>query len=168
MQNQVDEQSIATALESGARDVVSLTHRNRLRAVVTRELHAHRLRVALEGVLSSARQYKQELRSLMSGASDAIVDIHDGIIVATNPAWAGLLGRSEEELIGEPFMDLFREADQATLKGALVACLRDKWQEGSTLGAVAWRKDGSELPLDLLPEAHQHRRRPRRQADHSR
>ena len=149
VQNHVDEQNIATALEIGARDVVSLTHRNRLRAVVTRELHAHRLRVALEGVLSSARQYKQELRSLMSGASDAIVDIHDGIIVATNPAWAGLLGRSEEELIGEPFMDLFREADQATLKGALVACLRDKWQEGNRLGAVAWRKDGSELPLDL-------------------
>lgn len=149
VQSQVDEQTIAIALESGARDVVSLTHRNRLRAVVTRELHAHRLRVALEGVLSSARQYKQELRSLMSGASDAIVDIHDGIIVATNPAWAGLLDRTEEELIGEPFMDLFREADQATLKGALVACLRDKWQEGSTLGMVAYRKDGRELPLDL-------------------
>ncbi|MBM4221868.1 MAG: sensor domain-containing diguanylate cyclase, partial [Gammaproteobacteria bacterium] len=149
VQNQVDEQSIAIALESGARDVVSLTHRNRLRAVVTRELHAHRLRIALEGVLSSARQYKQELRSLMSGASDAIVDIHDGIIVATNPAWAGLLDRSEEELIGEPFMDLFRENDQAPLKGALVACLRDKWQEGGTLSVVAWRKDGRELPLDL-------------------
>ena len=116
VQSRVDEPGIAAAMESGARDVVSLTHRNRLRAVVTRELHAHRLRLALEGVVSSARQYKQELRSLMSGASEAIVDIHEGIIVAANPAWAALLGMpSEEELISQPFMDLFREADQATL-----------------------------------------------------
>ena len=150
VQSRVDEPGIAAAMESGARDVVSLTHRNRLRAVVTRELHAHRLRLALEGVVSSARQYKQELRSLMSGASEAIVDIHEGIIVAANPAWAALLGMpSEEELISQPFMDLFREADQATLKGALVACLRDKWQEDSVLPVVAYRKDETELPLDL-------------------
>ena len=126
-------------MESGARDVVSLAHRNRLTAVVGRELHAHRLRLALEGVLSSARQYKQELRSLMSGASEAIADVHEGIIVAVNPAWAALLGiEAEDELIGQPFMDLFREADQATLKGALVACLKDKWQEDGVLPVVAY------------------------------
>ena len=150
VQTSVDEPGIAAAMESGARDVVSLTHRNRLRAVVGRELHAHRLRLALEGVLSSARQYKQELRSLMSGASEAIADVHDGIIVAVNPAWAALLGmEAEEELIGQPFMDLFREADQATLKGALVACLKDKWQDDGVLPVVAYRRDESELPLEL-------------------
>ena len=150
VQTRVDEAGIAAAMESGARDVVSLTHRNRLRAVVGRELHAHRLRLALDGVLSSARQYKQELRSLMSGASEAIADVHEGIIVAMNPAWAALLGvEAEEELIGLPFMDLFREADQATLKGALVACLKDRWQEDSVLPIVAHRKDHSELSLEL-------------------
>ena len=56
VQARVDESAIASAMESGARDVVSLTHRGRLRAVVGRELHAHRLRLALEGVLGSARQ----------------------------------------------------------------------------------------------------------------
>lgn len=150
VQAQVDEPGIAAAMENGARDVVSLTHRNRLRAVVGRELHAYRLRLALEGVLSSARQYKQELRSLMSGASEAIADVHDGIIVAVNPAWAALLGvEAEEDLIGQPFMDLFREADQATLKGALVACLKDKWQQDGVLPVVAYRRDESELPLEL-------------------
>jgi diguanylate cyclase (GGDEF)-like protein/PAS domain S-box-containing protein len=150
VQGNVDEPGIATAMESGARDVVSLTHRNRLRAVVARELHAHRLRLALEGVLNSARQYKQELRSLMSGASEAIVDVHDGIIVAVNPAWQTLLGMDpEDDLIGQPFMDLFREADQATLKGALVACLKDKWQEDGILPVVAYRKDETEQPLEL-------------------
>ena len=150
VQTLVDEPGIAAAMASGARDVVSLAHRNRLCAVVGRELHAHRLRLALEGVLSSARQYKQELRSLMSGASEAIADVHDGIIVAVNPAWAVLLGmEADEELIGQPFMDLFREADQATLKGALVACLKDKWQEDGVLPVVAYRRDESELPLEL-------------------
>ena len=40
-------------------------------------------------------------------------------------------------------MDLFREADQATLKGALVACLRDKWQEDSSAPGRRLRKDGT-------------------------
>jgi len=150
VRQQVDESGIAAAMEQGARDVVSLAHRERLRAVVGRELHAHRLRVALEGVLSSARQYKQELRSLMTGASEAIADVHEGIIVAVNPAWAALLGvAAEEDLIGQPFMDLFREADQATLKGALVACLKDKWQDDGVLPVVAYGKDQAEVPLEL-------------------
>lgn len=150
VQSRVDEHGIAAAMECGARDVVSLTHKNRLKAVVSRELHAHRLRGALERVLSSARQYKQELRSLMSGASEAIADVHDGIIVAANPAWAELLGfASDEDLIGQPFMDLFRESDQATLKGALVACLREKWQEDGSLPVAAYHHGGSELPLEI-------------------
>ncbi len=151
VQARVDEAVIAAAMETGARDVVSLTHRHRLGAVAGRELHAHRLRVALEGMLRAAHQYKQELRTLMSGASEAIADIHEGIVVAVNPAFASLLGyASEEELAGQPFMDLFREADQATLKGALVACLRGRWQEDSVLPVVAHRLDQEELPLELL------------------
>ena len=151
VQARVDEAAIAAAMETGARDVVSLTHRHRLGAVVGRELQAHRLRVALDGVVNSADQYKQELRTLMSGASEAIADIHEGIVVAANPAWASLLGYArEEDLTGQPFMDLFREADQATLKGALVACLRGRWQEDNTLPVVAFREDRAELPLELF------------------
>jgi diguanylate cyclase (GGDEF)-like protein/PAS domain S-box-containing protein len=150
VQERVDESAIAAAMAAGARDVVSMGHRNRLQAVIGRELHAHRLRVALEGVVSSARQYKQELRSLMTDASEAIADIQEGIIVTTNPAWAQLFGYgSDEELIGQPFMDFYRDADQPTLKGALVACLRGKWQEAETLAVVARRHDGDELPLEM-------------------
>lgn len=150
VKERVDESAIAAAMAAGARDVVSLGHRNRLQAVIGRELHAHRLRVALEGVVSSARQYKQELRSLMTDASEAIADVQEGIIVAANPAWAQLFGcSSEEELNGQPFMDHYRDADQPALKGALVACLRGKWQEEEALQVMARRSDGSELPLDL-------------------
>ena len=54
----VDEQTIADAMAYGARDVVSLTHKNRFQAVIDREIHAFRLKVALGGVVSSARQYR--------------------------------------------------------------------------------------------------------------
>ncbi len=148
----VDEQAIAEAMKCGARDVVSLTHRNRLLAVIERELQAHRLRLTLDKLLSSANAYKQELRKLMAGASDAIVDVQEGIIVAANPAWLALLGYADDaELSGEPFMDLFRKSDRPGLKGALVACLKNKWQ-GESLHVVAHQADGNELPLDIRLE----------------
>jgi diguanylate cyclase (GGDEF)-like protein/PAS domain S-box-containing protein len=147
----VDEPAIAAAMEAGARDVVSLTHRNRLQAVISRELHAYRLQLALAGVVRSAHQYKEDLRSLMSAASEAIVEVQEGIVTAANPAWASLLGWPEaDELVGQPFMDLFREADQSALKGALIACLRGKWQEDGTLPVVVYRRDETELPLALV------------------
>ncbi|MBA7632867.1 hypothetical protein ES703_40422 [subsurface metagenome] len=147
--SQVNEQNIAEAMECGARDVVSLTHKNRLQAVIARELQAHRLGVALDGVLSSANQYKQELRALMEGTAEAIADVQEGIIVAANSAWLSIYGyENEEDVIGLPFMDLHRESDRAALKGALVACLKNKWDD-SALELMALQADGSTLPLEF-------------------
>jgi diguanylate cyclase (GGDEF)-like protein/PAS domain S-box-containing protein len=152
VRSHVDEQTVATAMESGARDVVSLTHRNRFKAVVARELQAFRLKVALNGVLSSASQYKQELRNLMTGATEAIADVHDGIIVAANPAWLNLFGyENEDELASIPFMDLFRSSDQPSLKGALVACLKGKWED-EAIQVAGHTAEGRELPLELRME----------------
>ncbi len=152
VRERVDEQSIAEAMESGARDVISLTHRNRLLAVIERELEAQGLRNALDGVLSSAKTYKRELRELMDGASDAIVDVQEGIVVAANPAWLALLGLAEDtDLFGEPFMDLFRESDRPGIKGALVACLRDKWEQDA-LQVVLHQANGTEVPLSIRLE----------------
>jgi len=146
---QVNEQAIADAMESGAQDVVSLTHRNRFQAVVDRELQAYRLRVALEKVLSSANQHKQELKTLMAGSTEAIADVQEGIIVSANPTWVRLFGYTDEEdLNGIPIMDICKESDQAAFKGALVACLRGKWDEPK-LRLTGSRADGSTIPLDF-------------------
>ena len=51
VRSKVDEHTIAEALECGAKDVVSLTHRHRFQAVVDRELQGYRLKVALGGVV---------------------------------------------------------------------------------------------------------------------
>jgi diguanylate cyclase (GGDEF)-like protein len=152
VRSRIDEQVIATAMESGARDVISIVHRNRLLAVIERELQAHRLRIALDGVLSSASMYKKELRELMEGASDAIADVQEGILVACNSAWAALFGVADSaELEGTPVMDLFRASDQSSLKGALVACLKGKWQNDH-LGVGGVKTDGTELQLDIQLE----------------
>lgn len=149
VREQVTERMIADAVSAGARDVVSLAHRNRLTAVVERELRTQRLKAALDGVVSSASHYKQELRNLMDGAAEAIADVQEGIVVHANPAWLAMYGFGEEqELFGQPFMDLFNGADQAALKGGLTACLRGKWND-APLPATALRRNGDPLSVSL-------------------
>jgi diguanylate cyclase (GGDEF)-like protein len=130
VRDHVSEQSIAEAMEWGARDVISLDHENRFKSVVDRELQAYRMQVALGGVMYSANQYKEELKTLMEGSAEAIADVQEGIVVSANPTWVELFGYgSEEDLLALPFMDLCDESDQPMIKGALVACLREKWDD---------------------------------------
>ncbi len=149
VRQQVTERIIAEAVAAGARDVVSLTHRGRLQAVVERELRARRLQAALDGVLSSATQYKQELRNLMKGATEAILDVQEGIIISANPAWLAMFGlEQEQDLAGLPFMDLFCNKDQPSMKGAVQACLKGKWSD-ATLQVTGQRRDNSTIGLEL-------------------
>jgi diguanylate cyclase (GGDEF)-like protein/PAS domain S-box-containing protein len=143
----VTENVIGVAWALGARVVVSIRTVERLQAVATRELRSCRLENALESVMSSAKQYKDELNSLKQISVEAIADIQEGIIVNANPAWLELFGWPEEgELTGHPVMDLCAEADRPTLKGALVACQRGKWQD-SKLNAKGLRSDGTDFSV---------------------
>ncbi len=145
----VDEAAIASAMQMGAQDVVSLGDRVRLQAVVARELRAFRLDRALNATLQSARETKQQLQAFMTGSADAISHVAEGIIVSTNPAWMELFGYSEEDaLIGQPLMDLFEGDSHAALKGALVACIQGKWSD-HILRVHASLTDGSDLALEL-------------------
>ena len=147
--DEVNEQVIADSMNCGARDVVSLNHSDRFQAVVQRELRSFRLENALEGVLTSASQYKRELRKLMHGSAKAIADVQDGIVVAANPTWLSLFGiKSEDDMVGQLLMDLCKDADRPKLKGALVACSRGKWTD-QFLKVAAERADGSELPMEM-------------------
>jgi diguanylate cyclase (GGDEF)-like protein/PAS domain S-box-containing protein len=147
--NTVDEAAIASAMRLGAQDVVSLSDRERLLAVVARELRAFRLDRALNATLQSARETKQQLQAFMAGSADAIAHVAEGIIVNTNPAWLELFGYSEDEaLTGQPLMDLFETDSHAALKGALVACVQGKWS-GHILRVHASLTDGSDLALEL-------------------
>jgi len=152
VRQQVTEKILAEALAAGVRDVVSLSFKGRLKAVVERELRARRLQTALDGVLYSATQYKQELRNLMKGATEAIADVQEGIIIAANPVWIAMFGFEQEgDLAGQPFMDLFAERDQPSLKGAFQSVLKDKWSS-SGLQVQGKRRDDTLVAMELRLE----------------
>jgi PAS domain S-box-containing protein len=147
--DQADEEIIANAMQQGARDVVTLMNPNRLRGVVVRELDANRQARALNNTISSAREYRDQLKSFVAGSADAIAHVQEGIIVDANPAWLDLYGFTEADaLVGTPLMDVFDADAHAALKGALVACLQGKWSN-HTLKANALLTDGSSVPLEM-------------------
>jgi PAS domain S-box-containing protein len=145
----IDEAVIAEAMRLGAQDAVSLANRSRLQSVATRELRAHRLERALSTTLSSAREYREQLQNFLEGSADAITHVQEGIVVDVNRAWLELFGYSgDDALTGTPLMDLFEPETHPALKGALVACLQNKWTDHG-LKVQALLSDGSSLPLDL-------------------
>ncbi|HEX7113915.1 MAG TPA: GGDEF domain-containing phosphodiesterase [Steroidobacter sp.] len=147
--DQVDEDIIASAMQQGARDVVTLKHPQRLHAVVNRELVAYRQALALNNTISSAREYREQLKSFMAGSADAIAYVQEGIVVDANPAWVELYKHpSAESVIGTPLMDAFEPEAHAAIKGALVACMQGKWSDHA-LRANALLGDGSSVPLDI-------------------
>ncbi|MET0498415.1 MAG: EAL domain-containing protein [Steroidobacteraceae bacterium] len=146
---QVDEEIIAAAMQEGARDVITLKNPTRLQAVVTRELEAHRQARTLNSTLSSAREYRDQLKSFMAGSADAIAHVQEGIVVDVNPAWLELYGYPDgEAILGTPIMDAFESEAHAAIKGALVACLQGRWHDHS-LRAAAQLSDGSSVPLEI-------------------
>lgn len=147
--DQADEEIIAAAMQQGARDVVTLMHPVRLQAVVTRELEAHRQARALNSTISSAREYREQLKSFMAGSADAIAHVQEGIVVDANPAWLDLYGFPDADtVIGTTLMDAFDPDTHAAIKGALVACLQGKWSD-HTLRANALLSDGTSVPLEM-------------------
>ena len=145
----VSEDGLTRALELGARDVVTLKARPRLRAVAERELHLARLDTALAGTLASAHQYRDQMRAFMAGSTDAILHVQEGIVVDANPAWIELTGlKDAAAIVGQPLMDAFTPASHAALKGALVATAQGKWSDHS-LKATAVLSGGGEMLLAL-------------------
>jgi multidomain signaling protein FimX len=143
----VDESVIAEAMSAGARDVVSLGNPGRLAAVMARELRAFRLERALTSTLKSAHDARNQLESVLQRSNDAIVQVQEGIVIDANPAWLELFG-IDESLIGQPVMDLFEEASQPALKGALAACLQGRWSDHA-LKATALLPDGKSMPVEM-------------------
>jgi EAL domain-containing protein (putative c-di-GMP-specific phosphodiesterase class I)/GGDEF domain-containing protein len=143
------EDDLAEALKLGAQDVVTLHSRPRLQAVAGRELHAARLDRALAGTLASARQYRDQMKAFMTGSTDAIAHVEEGIVVDVNPAWVELFGHEEPAaFLGQPLMDFFQQRSHAALKGALVATAQGRWSNHS-LQAVALMPAGTELPVQI-------------------
>ncbi|HVS76803.1 MAG TPA: EAL domain-containing protein, partial [Steroidobacteraceae bacterium] len=154
----VDEEVIAEAMSAGARDVVSLASPVRLAAVMARELRAFRLERALTSTLKSAHDARNQLESVLQRSNDAIVQVQEGIVIDANPAWLELFG-VKDSLIGQPVMDLFDEATQPALKGALAACLQGRWSDHA-LKATALFPGGKTMPVEVVLALGEHEGEP--------
>jgi EAL domain-containing protein (putative c-di-GMP-specific phosphodiesterase class I)/GGDEF domain-containing protein len=120
-----------------------------LQAVANRELHASRLDRVLAGTLASARQYRDQMKAFMTGSTDAIAHVQEGIVVDVNPAWTELFGHEESAaFLGQPLMDFFQQRSHAALRGALVAASQGRWSDHS-LRVVGVLPGGTELPVDV-------------------
>ncbi len=138
LQEEADEFSIQKAMKSGACDMVSLGNRDRLQAVVSRELRALRVERALNSTIHSATEYKKQLRDYMGSSPDAIALVEEGIITEVNQSWMKLFCvAGDDEVMGLPLMDSFEAESHAAIKGALVAAIAGKWAEDEKLVAKA-------------------------------
>ena len=55
----------------------------------------------------------------------------------------------EDALVGQPVMDLFDEASQPALKGALAACLQGRWNDHA-LKATAVLTEGKTMSVEVV------------------
>jgi CheY-like chemotaxis protein len=134
MQQQATEADIESAMRSGACDLVSLGLKGRLQSIATRELRALRVERALNSTLQTATEYKKQLKDHMANSASCYALVQEGIFTNVNDAWLQQFKiRDKDELIGLPVMDNFEPESRAALKGALVATIAGKWQEGEKL-----------------------------------
>ncbi|GAC1697964.1 MAG: cyclic di-GMP-binding protein FimX [Steroidobacteraceae bacterium] len=143
---------------SAARDVLHLANTARLQAVVLRELGASRVERTLTATVKSERTARTQLDAVLQRSNDAIIQVQEGIVIAANPAWLELSG-VEEDLAGQPLMDLFEESTHAALRGALAACLQGRWN-GHPLRANALLGDGTVAAVEMSMALGEHEGEP--------
>ena len=105
---------------------------------------------ALNSTLTSASEYRKQLKAYMQGSSSAIANIQEGIVTEVNSAWMKLFGiRTREDVDGLPLMDLFESESQAAVKGALIATMQGKWQADEKLFAKSISDGEKKSDLEL-------------------
>lgn len=149
-QQQVDESSIQEAMQAGACDLVSMSHKTRLTAVVARELRALRVERALNSTIRVSTEYKRQLSEDMEASISSIALVQEGIFIKVNNAWMAQFNVNDsDELIGMPVMDYFERESQAAIKGALVATIAGKWPSDEKLIAKSHLDSGDAEELHL-------------------
>jgi diguanylate cyclase (GGDEF)-like protein len=134
LRREADETTIQKAMRDGACDLVSIGLRNRLQAVVNRELRALRAERALNSTIASASEYKRQIRDYMQSSSAAIALVQEGIVIEANDAWLALFKAADlDEISGLPVMDNFESENHEALKGALNAAIKGKWARDEKL-----------------------------------
>ena len=106
VRDRLTEADLVQAIELGAQDVVTL-HAQRPAAERSRRANCTRRDsiTRLTGTLASAHQYRDQMRAFMTGSTDAIAHVQEGIVVDVNPAWVELFGRRDASELARPAAD---------------------------------------------------------------
>ena len=149
----IGEEATVEALRSGARDVVLKSNLARLGLVVDRVLADSEQRRRHRAAEVELQESNARKGAMLDSALDCIVSIdHEGRIVDFNPAAEETFGYLQDEVRGQPMVDLI-----------IPPSLRDRHREGfarhlasgrrTILGArielTAMRADGSEFPVEV-------------------
>lgn len=153
LQARVDESAMQAAMAYGARDLVSSELQSRWLAVIERELRALRLERALNVTVTAASEYKRQLYNYMQRSDKPIAYAQDGIVTSANSAWLEVFGAANaEQIVGLPLMDSFEVESHAAIKGALVASVKNKWQNDEKLNVTYRSGKDDSANLDLCFE----------------
>ncbi|MDE2109144.1 MAG: EAL domain-containing protein [Gammaproteobacteria bacterium] len=143
-----DPELVAEIIDSGARDLVSITQTEHVRAVVTRELEVLQLARELEQKGLTLKEYEQRISLVMRDTKNAIAYAHDGILLNVNPAFLELFGYSASgQLEGQPVLELFGGESQLALKEALKLAAKGQAVKPLPLGAK--HAEGNLLEITL-------------------
>jgi diguanylate cyclase (GGDEF)-like protein/PAS domain S-box-containing protein len=111
---------VAELINTGARDVVSMSQVEHLQAVVSREMEVLHLARDFEQASVKLHEYEKRISLVVKESKDAISYVHDGIMLSANPAFLELFGHDESsDVEGTPILELFEGASQGALKEAL-------------------------------------------------
>jgi len=141
--------AINTGFGNGASDVVAIANTQHLLKAAAREITGARARNENRGLRTSYEEAMARAEQLMSGASEAIAFIADGMHIQANEAYAEAFGyETPEDLEATPIIDLVASQDQDKFKAFLRHYSKGEL-ENAELGFVARKTDGEEFTTYL-------------------
>ncbi|MEA5444520.1 EAL domain-containing protein [Gammaproteobacteria bacterium AB-CW1] len=146
---EASEEAVAKAIQTGARDLVSLDKTERLVAVVSRELEVLGQARALHEARKQLREYEERFEGILEDSADALAYIQEGIHVSANPAYIELFGYEDaDDVEGMPVMDFFSKESQADIRKILKQTLKGK-PPTEALTLKGRKADGGEVELTV-------------------
>ncbi|HEY1772355.1 MAG TPA: EAL domain-containing protein [Gammaproteobacteria bacterium] len=125
---------VAEIINTGARDVVSMSQVEHMQAVVSREMEVLHLARDFEQASVKLHEYEKRISLVVKESKDALTYVHDGIILSANPAFLELFGHKESgDVEGTPILELFEGESQGLLKEALKLAGKGQAQEPLTV-----------------------------------
>jgi len=141
--------TINAGFGNGASDVVAIANTQHLLKAAAREITSARSHNENRGLRASYEEAMARAEQLMSGASEAIAFIADGMHIQANEAYAEAFGYdTPEDLEATPIIDLVALQDQDKFKAFLRHYSKGEL-ENAELGFVARKTDGEEFTTYL-------------------